>query len=119
MSHVTSPRDDPRLQLSRPIHHGVVHELAVTGILIIWRLGYNCLCMTKQIKLTKVGESLGVELPKDVVDRLRVQRGDTLYVLETRNGIELTPYDPEFDEQLDAANVVLREDSEALRKLAQ
>jgi putative addiction module antidote len=75
--------------------------------------------MTRQIKLTKVGDSLGVEFPKEVVDRLRVQRGDTLYVVETPNGIELTPYDPEFDEQLDAANIVLREDRDALRKLAQ
>jgi len=93
----------------------------VTGIsfTIAPLLRYNHIGMTKKIKLTKVGGSLGVEFPKDVVDRLRVQRGDTLYVVETPNGIELTPYDPEFDEQLDAANSVLEEDREALGKLAQ
>ena len=80
---------------------------------------YNHFGMTRKIKLTKVGSSLGVEFPKEVVDRLRVQRGDTLYVVETPNGIELTPYDPEFDEQLDAANQVLQQDHEALGKLAQ
>ncbi len=80
---------------------------------------YNHIGMTRKIKLTKVGSSLGVEFPKEVVDRLRVQRGDTLYVVETPNGIELTPYDPEFDEQLGAANQVLQQDHEALGKLAQ
>ncbi|MEP6705139.1 MAG: AbrB/MazE/SpoVT family DNA-binding domain-containing protein [Acidobacteriota bacterium] len=80
---------------------------------------YNHIGMTRKIKLTKVGSSLGVEFPKEVVDRLRVQRGDTLYVVETPNGIELTPYDPEFDEQLSAANQVLQQDHEALGKLAQ
>jgi putative addiction module antidote len=71
------------------------------------------------LKLTTVGNSVGVILPKEILQRLRVQKGDTLYVLETTGGIELTPYDPEFALQMDLAEQVMREDRDALKKLAE
>ncbi len=71
------------------------------------------------LKVTTVGNSAGVVLPRDILERLRIQKGDTLYVLETPNGIQLTPYDPEFSKQLDAAEQVMREDRDALKKLAE
>jgi putative addiction module antidote len=71
------------------------------------------------LKLTTVGNSVGVILPKDILERLRVQKGDSLYVVETRQGIELTPYNPEFAAQMEAAERVMREDRDALRKLAE
>lgn len=71
------------------------------------------------LKLTTVGNSTGIVLPKEILERLRVGKGDTLYVLETPNGIELTPYDPEFAAQMEAAERVMREDRDALRKLAE
>ena len=52
------------------------------------------------VKLTTVGSSTGIVLPKEVLERLRVSKGDVLHVVETPNGIELTPYDPEFAEQM-------------------
>jgi putative addiction module antidote len=70
------------------------------------------------LKITTVGNSVGVIFPKEILERLRVKRGDTLYVIETRNGIELTPYDPHFAEQVETAERVMREDRDALRKLA-
>ena len=70
------------------------------------------------LKLTTVGNSVGVVLPKEILDKLRVQKGDSLYVLETPRGIELTPYDPEFARQMDLAEAIMREDRDALRKLA-
>jgi putative addiction module antidote len=70
------------------------------------------------LKLTTVGNSVGVVLPKEILDKLRVQKGDSLYVLETPRGIELTPYDPEFARQMDLAEAVMREDRDTLRKLA-
>ncbi len=70
------------------------------------------------LKLTTVGNSTGIVLPKELLDKLRVQKGDTLYVLETPSGIELTPYDPTFARQMDVAEQVMREDRDALRKLA-
>ena len=71
------------------------------------------------LKLTTVGNSVGVILPKEILERLRVQKGDSLYVVETKQGIELTPYNPEFAAQMEAAERVMREDRDALRKLAE
>lgn len=71
------------------------------------------------LKLTTVGNSVGVILPKEILQRLRVEKGDTLYVLETPGGIELTPYDPEFAVQMELAEQVMREDRDALKKLAE
>ena len=70
------------------------------------------------LKVTTVGKSVGVVLPKEVLERLRVQKGDLLHVLETPRGVELTPYDPDFAGQMELAEQVMREDRDALRKLA-
>lgn len=71
------------------------------------------------LKVTTVGNSVGVILPKEILERLRVKKGDSLYVIETKNGIELTSYDPEFAKQVEVAERVMREDRDALKKLAQ
>lgn len=71
------------------------------------------------LKLTTIGNSVGVVLPKDVLARLRVGKGDTLYAVETPNGVELTPYDPDFAAQMDAAEAIMREDRDLLKKLAE
>lgn len=71
------------------------------------------------LKLTTIGNSTGVVLPKEILQRLRVDRGDTLYVTETPTGIELTPYNPEFAAQIEVAERVMREDRDVLRKLAE
>jgi putative addiction module antidote len=71
-----------------------------------------------KVRVTTVGSSAGVVLPKEVLAKLRVQKGDTLYVSETPDGIELSPYDPDFDKELETARVVMRRHRNALRKLA-
>jgi putative addiction module antidote len=71
------------------------------------------------LKVTTVGNSVGVVLPKEVLLRLRVEKGDSLYVVETPNGIELTPYDPEFAAQIEIAERVMRDDRDVLRRLAE
>ncbi|MHC4941162.1 MAG: AbrB/MazE/SpoVT family DNA-binding domain-containing protein [Planctomycetota bacterium] len=73
----------------------------------------------KALKVTTIGNSAGVVLPKEILQRLHVEKGDTLYVLETPNGIELVPYDPEFANQMEAAERVMREDRDVLKKLAE
>lgn len=75
--------------------------------------------MTNKLKVTTVGSSAGVVLPREILAKLRVEKGDSLYVHETPDGIELTAYDPEFAEQLEIAKQVMREDRDALRKLAE
>ena len=71
-----------------------------------------------KLKVTTVGNSMGVIFPKELVEKLRLSKGDMLYVLETPNGFELTPYDPEFVQQMEVAEEVMREDWNILRKLA-
>ena len=71
------------------------------------------------VKVTTIGNSVGVILPRDLLAKLRVEKGDTLYVIETPNGFELTPYRPDFAAQMDAAEVIMRENRDVLRKLAE
>ncbi len=71
------------------------------------------------LKITTIGNSAGVVLPKEVLERLRVSKGDFLYVVETPNGIELTPFDGSFARQMDAAEDIMREDRDLLRKLSE
>ena len=70
------------------------------------------------LKITSVGNSAGVLLPKELLAKLRVEKGDMLHVVETENGIELTPYDPGFGAQMAVADDIMREDRDILRKLA-
>lgn len=71
------------------------------------------------LKVTNVGNSVGVILPDEILERLQVKRGDTLYAIETKNGIELTANNPALAQQMEIAERVMREDHEALRKLAE
>lgn len=71
-----------------------------------------------RLRLTTVGNSTGVILPKELLERLRVSKGDTLYVIETPDGVELVPYDPDLAAQLEVAEKVMREDRDVLKKLA-
>jgi len=73
----------------------------------------------KTLKVTRIGNSTGVVLPKEILQRLRIEKGDILYVLETPHGIELVPYDPDFAVQMEAAEQVMREDRDVLKKLAE
>jgi putative addiction module antidote len=69
-------------------------------------------------KVTTVGNSTGVVLPKEVLAKLRVGKGDELCFMEAPDGFVLTPYDPEFAEVMEAAEQVMREDRDVLRALA-
>lgn len=71
-----------------------------------------------KLKITTVGNSAGVVLPKELLARLRLDKGDTLYVTEVPDGIKLMPYDPEFERQMEVAERIMREDRDLLRKLA-
>jgi len=75
--------------------------------------------MVKKVKLRAIGNSTGVVLPREILEKLRVERGDELMVLETPEGIMLTSYDPEFARQMDVAEQVMRKRRNLLRKLAE
>lgn len=71
-----------------------------------------------KLKITSIGNSAGVILPKELLARLRLEKGDALYALETPDGIRLTTFDPELAAQLEVAEQVMREDRTVLHKLA-
>ncbi len=75
--------------------------------------------MTRTLKITTIGNSTGVIIPKELLEKLRVSKGDTLFAIETSSGIELTPYNPEFAQQMDLAERVMREDRDVLKKLGE
>ena len=60
----------------------------------------------RTLKLTQIGNSVGVILPKEVLVRLKVQKANTLHVTDTPDGIALTPHDPTPSTADDAACVL-------------
>lgn len=73
--------------------------------------------MTK-LKVTAIGNSAGVVLPKEVLARLKLDKGDTVYLTESPDGYRLTPYNPEFEQQMDTARKIMKRRRAALRELA-
>jgi putative addiction module antidote len=70
------------------------------------------------LKVTKVGNSAGLVLPKEALAKLRVEQGDTLYLTETADGFRITPYDPEFERQMGLARKLMKKHRKVLRELA-
>jgi putative addiction module antidote len=71
-----------------------------------------------KLKLTTVGSSTGVVLPKEVLARLKIEKGDVLYLTDSPDGYRITPYDPEFAGQMELARRVMRERRNVLKELA-
>lgn len=71
-----------------------------------------------KLKITSIGNSAGVILPKEVLSRLRLEKGDELYLLETPDGIKLTAFDPTLAEQMAVAEQIMKEDRQVLHQLA-
>jgi putative addiction module antidote len=72
-----------------------------------------------ELKVRKFGNSLGVVLPKKVIDRLKAGEGDRLFLIETPGeAYELTPYDPKFAEKMKKADDIMRRYRNTLRALA-
>ena len=70
------------------------------------------------LKLMSVGNSVGVILPKEMLTRLGLAKGDTLYVVETPDGVRLTPTDPEFEADMEEARRIMKQRRAVLRELA-
>lgn len=71
-----------------------------------------------ELKLTTVGNSVGVVLPKELLARLRLGKGDKLYVSETAEGLMLRPYDPALATQMQVAEQLMQKRRNLLHKLA-
>jgi putative addiction module antidote len=70
------------------------------------------------LKLTQIGNSVGVILPKEVLARLKLEKGDTVFVTDAANGVTLTPYDPALTEQVERGREFMREYRDTFHQLA-
>jgi putative addiction module antidote len=70
------------------------------------------------LKLTQIGNSVGVILPKEVLARLKVEKGDILFMSEAANGFTLSTYSPEFEAQMTEARRIMKKRRAVLHELA-
>jgi putative addiction module antidote len=71
-----------------------------------------------KLKVTTVGSSAGIVLPKEVLTKLKVVKGDSIFLTESPDGFRITPYDPTFERQMELADKVMRERRDVFRALA-
>ncbi len=82
-------------------------------------MGYNVSYnIPVNTKLRRIGNGLGVLLPKEIIARLRVEEGSTLTISETEKGIELSPFDADFSDQVEAFRRIEPRHRNSLRELA-
>ena len=70
------------------------------------------------LKLTQIGNSVGVILPKEILARLKLEKGDSVFVTAAPGGVTLTPYDPALDEQLALGREFMRDYRDTFHQLA-
>ena len=70
------------------------------------------------LKLSQVGNSVGVILPKELLAKLSVGKGDTIYAIEQPDGVRLTTADPDFEAQMEVARKLMKRWRNVLRELA-
>lgn len=71
------------------------------------------------ITVRTIGNSAGVVFPKEILGKLKCTTGDKLYIIETPNGIELTPYDPDFAKDMMLVDEIIGKNKNLLKKLAE
>ena len=70
------------------------------------------------LKLTQIGNSIGVILPREMLARLKLRKGESVFVTETSEGYVLTPYDPALEKQIAAGRDFMREYRDTFHQLA-
>ena len=70
------------------------------------------------LKLTQIGKSVGVILPKEALAKLRLEKGQTVFLTETPEGLVLTPYDPALEDQIEAGRAFMRDFRDTFHQLA-
>lgn len=70
------------------------------------------------LKVTQIGNSLGVILPKELLGKFKLDKGDDLFVTETPDGFTISPHDAEFEKQMEVARKIMKENRAVLRELA-
>lgn len=98
---------------------------SVTIMAICYNICYNKTYILNGVyimlkaKITTIGNSTGLVLPKEALGKLKVHKGDYLYFIETPNGYELVAHDKEFIEQMKLAQIIMHDDKNVLKALAE
>ena len=71
-----------------------------------------------KVKVTAIGNSMGIVLPKEVLSKLKASKGDELYLVDSPEGLTLKPYQPDFENQMKVAESVMKKYRTALHELA-
>lgn len=75
--------------------------------------------MATTAKIIAIGNSVGIILPKESLARLKVEKGDTIYLSENPAGLQISPYDEEFVAKMEVADRVIRRYRDAFKRLAE
>lgn len=70
------------------------------------------------LKLAQIGNSVGLVLPKEVLARLKLEKGDTVFLTDSPEGLRITPYDPSLAEEIEAGRDFMREFRDTFHQLA-
>lgn len=87
--------------------YGIIIYITMRGILMV------------SLKLTAVGTSTGAVIPKEMLARMKVEKGDSLYAIETAEGYLITPYDPAIALQLEVGRSFMNEYRDTFKALAE
>ena len=71
-----------------------------------------------KVKVTPIGNSMGIVLPKEALTKLKTGKGETLYLVDSPEGFMLTPYRQDLEQQMEAAEKVMKKYRNALHELA-
>jgi len=71
-----------------------------------------------ELKVTKIGNSLGVILPRDLLGKLQLDKGDSIFLVDTPDGLRITSYDPDFAEQMDQARTLMKKRRNVINELS-
>jgi putative addiction module antidote len=71
-----------------------------------------------ELKVTKIGNSLGVILPRDLLGKLQLDKGDSIFLVDTPEGLRITSYDPGFAEQMEQARALMKKRRNVINELS-
>jgi putative addiction module antidote len=74
--------------------------------------------MPQETTIRRIGNSSGLTIPKNLLDRQRLEEGDQVHLVETDEGLLITPYNPDFEDAMDAYEDGAKTYRDALRTLS-
>jgi putative addiction module antidote len=103
------------LIVHRPIQSNPLSVASGVGTVVITSAGIT---MTKQTTIRAIGNSAGTTIPKSMLERYHLAEGDSIHLVETEEGILITPFDPAFAEAMEIYSEGAKRYRNAMRQLA-